>query len=72
MPSRGRRIYSTLLRPRLADARARGFQIAAIAAAPMSRRVVARYGFKAHARTYVYGWMPVIGMDVIRSLVPDE
>jgi len=38
----------------------------------VSRRVVARYGFKEYARTYVYGWMPVMDMDVIRSLVPDE
>jgi hypothetical protein len=35
-------------------------------------RVVARYGFKEYARTYVYAWMPVIDLDVIRSLVPDE
>ncbi|HET7078642.1 MAG TPA: GNAT family N-acetyltransferase [Chloroflexia bacterium] len=69
---RGRRIYSTLLRRRLEDARARGYQIAAIDAEPMSRRVVARYGFKEYARTYVYGWMPVIDVAVIRSLVPDE
>jgi GNAT superfamily N-acetyltransferase/ketosteroid isomerase-like protein len=69
---RGRRIYSTLLRRRLEDARARGYHIAAIDAEPMSRRVVARYGFKEYARTYVYGWMPVMDMDVIRSLVPDE
>jgi GNAT superfamily N-acetyltransferase len=69
---RGRRIYSTLLRRRLEDARARGYHIAAIDAEPMSRRVVARYGFKEYARTYVYGWMPVMDLDVIRSLVPDE
>ena len=69
---RGRRIYSTLLRRRLEDARARGYQIAAIDAEPMSRRVVVRYGFKEYARTRVYGWMPVIDLDVIRSLVPDE
>jgi predicted acetyltransferase len=69
---RGRRIYSTLLRRRLEDARARGYHIAAIDAEPMSRRVVSRYGFKEYGRTYVYGWMPVIDMDVIRSLVPDE
>jgi GNAT superfamily N-acetyltransferase/ketosteroid isomerase-like protein len=69
---RGRRIYSTLLRRRLEDARARGYHIAAIDAEPMSRRVVSRYGFKEYARTYVYGWMPVMDLDVIRSLVPDE
>lgn len=43
---RNRRIYSTLLRRRLEDARAAGYHIAAIHAEPMSRRVVSRYGFK--------------------------
>jgi hypothetical protein len=39
---------------------------------PGARRVVARYGFKEYACTFVYGWMPMMDMDVIRSLVPDE
>lgn len=69
---RGQKIYSTLLRRRLEEARARGYNIAAIHAEPMSRRVVKRYSFKEYAKAYVYAWMPVIDMDVIRSLVPDD
>ncbi len=69
---RSQKIYSTLLRRRLADAHARGFNIAAIHAEPMSRRVVSRYDFNEVARFYVYGWMPLIDLAVIKSLVPDE
>jgi GNAT superfamily N-acetyltransferase len=69
---RGRKIYSTLLRHRLEIARDRHYEIAAIHAEPMSRRVVSKFGFNEIARYYLYGWMPVIDMDVIRSLVPDE
>jgi GNAT superfamily N-acetyltransferase len=69
---RGRKVYSTLLRRRLEAARDRGYHLAAIQAEPMSRRVVARYGFVEYAKTLIYAWMPVIDMDVIRSLVPDE
>lgn len=67
---RGQRIYSTLLRKRLEVACSRGYQVAAINAEPMSRRVVSRYGFKEYARMYIYGWMPVMDIDVIKSLVP--
>jgi GNAT superfamily N-acetyltransferase len=69
---RGKKIYSTLLRRRLEDARTRGYQIAVIVAQPMSRRVVERYDFREYERSYKYGWMPVIDRNVIRSLVPDE
>jgi GNAT superfamily N-acetyltransferase len=69
---RGRKIYSTLLRRRLEKARERGYHLAAIQAEPMSRRVVVRYGFKEYGRTYAYAWMPVIDMDVIKSLIPDD
>jgi GNAT superfamily N-acetyltransferase len=69
---RGRRVYSTLLKRRLEDARARGYQMAVIYAQPMSRRVVSRYGFKEYGTTYIYAWMPEIDMDVIRSLVVNE
>ena len=69
---RGRKIYSTLLKRRLQDARERGFVLAAIDAEPMSKRVVERYGFKEYGKNLLYAWMPVIDMDVIRSLVPDE
>jgi len=69
---RNQKIYSTLLRKRLEDARARGYHVVAINAEPMSRRVVSRYGFKEYARYRVYVWMPVIDMDVVRGLVPDE
>ncbi len=69
---RGRRIYSTLLKRRLEDARARGYHISAIHAEPMSRRVVSKYGFQEYARFYRYAWMPVMDMSVIKSLVPDE
>ena len=69
---RGQKLYSTLLRRRMEDAHARGYQVAAIHAEPMSRRVVSRYDFKEYARSYIYAWMPVIDMAVIKSLVPDE
>ncbi|MBI5303135.1 MAG: GNAT family N-acetyltransferase [Chloroflexi bacterium] len=69
---RSRRIYSTLLRRRLEDAHARGYHIAAIHAEPMSRRVVSRYGFREYAKAYLYGWMPVMDLNVIKSLVPDD
>jgi predicted N-acetyltransferase YhbS len=69
---RNQKIYSTLLRRRLEDARERGYQIVVIHAEPMSRRVVSRYGFEEFARFYIYAWMPVIDMEVIRGLVPDE
>ncbi len=67
---RGRHVYSTLLRRRLEDARAQGYHIVAIQAEPLSRPIVARCGFKEYARSYIYGWMPVIDVDVIKSLVP--
>jgi GNAT superfamily N-acetyltransferase len=69
---RGRKIYSTLLRRRLEKARERGYQLGTIQAEPMSRRVVVLYGFVEYAKTRMYAWMPVIDMDVIKSLVPDE
>ncbi len=67
---RGQRVYSTLLRRRLEDAHARGYHLAAINAEPMSRPIVAHYGFKEYSRLYLYGWMPVMDVEVIRSLVP--
>ena len=67
---RGRKVYSTLLRRRLEEARARGYHLAAIHAEPLSRPIVAKYGFKEYSRIYIYGWMPVIDVDVIKSLVP--
>lgn len=70
--ARGQKVYSTLLARRLADAHARGYHIAVIHAAPMSRPIVARYGFKPYARTLIYGWMPEPDPAVIRSLVPQE
>jgi GNAT superfamily N-acetyltransferase len=69
---RGRRIYSTLLKHRLEAARERGYHLAAIDAGPMSKRVVEKYGFKEYGTVYVYGWMPEMDPEVIRSLVPDE
>jgi hypothetical protein len=67
---RGQHVYSTLLRRRLEDTRARGFHIVAIQAGPLSRPIVTHCGFKEYARTYIYGWMPVMDLDVIKSLVP--
>lgn len=67
---RGKRVYSTLLRRRLEYAHERGYHIAAINAEPLSRPIVERYGFKEYSRVYIYGWMPVIDLDVIKSLVP--
>ena len=67
---RGHNIYSTLVHRRLADAHARGYHLAVINAEPLSRPIVARCGFKEYGRAYVYGWMPVIDLDVIKSLVP--
>lgn len=69
---RGRKIYSTLLRKRLEDAHALGLHMATIDSEPMSRRVVTRYGFKEYGKVGIYAWMPVIDMEVIRKLVPDE
>jgi GNAT superfamily N-acetyltransferase len=69
---RSRRIYSTLLKRRLEEARARGYNIAAIHAEPMSRRVVSKYGFREYGIAYLYAWMPVIDPAVIKSLVPDD
>ena len=69
---RGQRIYSTLLRKRLETAHARGYNVAMIHAEPMSRRVVSKYGFKEYGKAYLYGWMPVIDLRVIKSLVPDD
>ena len=69
---RGHQIYSTLLRRRLEEARGHGYHIAAINAEPMSRRIVTRYGFKEYSRVYIYAWMPVIDMAVIKSLVPQD
>jgi len=69
---RGKRIYSTLLRTRLEAARARGYNVAIIHAEPMSRRIVSKYGFKEYGKAYLYGWMPVIDVQVIKSLVPDD
>lgn len=70
--ARNQRVYSTMLARRLADAHGRGYHIAAIHAAPMSRPIVAKYGFKPYARFLIYGWMPEPDMDVIKSLVPQE
>jgi len=67
---RGQKVYSTLLRRRMEDAQARGYHLAAINAEPMSRRIVKQYGFKEYARMYIYGWMPVMDVEVIKSLVP--
>ncbi|MEM9490022.1 MAG: GNAT family N-acetyltransferase [Myxococcota bacterium] len=66
---RGQGIYSTLLRRRLDDARARGLTLVAVEAQPMSRRILQRYGFVDRCVTGVYAWMPVIDMDVIRTLI---
>jgi predicted GNAT family N-acyltransferase len=70
--ARGQRVYSTLLRRRLEDARARGYHIAAIDAGPMSRRVVEKYGFHVLGYERLYAWMPVIDMNVIRTLIPND
>lgn len=70
--ARGRKVYATLLAHRLADADARGYHIAAIQAGPMSRPIVAKYGFKPYTQRRIYGWMPEPDLAVIRSLVPQE
>jgi len=67
---RGQKVYSTLLRRRMESAHTHGYQLAAINAEPMSRRIVKQYGFKEYARLYIYGWMPVMDVEVIKSLVP--
>jgi hypothetical protein len=69
---RGQHIYSTLLRHRLQVAHARGFNLASLDAGPMSRRVVERYGFLPYGTTHVYAWMPVMDLEVVRALVPDQ
>ncbi len=70
--ARNQRVYSTLLAQRLRDAHERGYHIAAIHAEPMSRRVVEKYRFKPYGRYMIYGWMPVLDIEVIRSLVPQD
>jgi GNAT superfamily N-acetyltransferase len=67
---RGQHVYSTILHRRLEHAHTHGYHIVAIQAEPMSRPIVTRCGFKEYTRTYIYGWMPVIDVDVIKSLVP--
>jgi GNAT superfamily N-acetyltransferase len=67
---RGQHVYSTLLRRRLEDARDKGYHVVAIQAEPLSRPIVTKCGFKEYARSYIYGWMPVIDVEVIKSLVP--
>ena len=67
---RGRRVYGTLLRRRLEEAQRRGYHVAAINAEPLSRPIVEKYGFKEYERIYIYGWMPIIDVNVIKSLVP--
>ena len=67
---RGQKVYSTLLRRRMEAAYTHGYQLAAINAEPMSRRIVKQYGFKEYARMYIYGWMPVMDVEIIKSLVP--
>lgn len=66
---RGNRIYSSLLKQRLIDARDRGYHIAALHAEPMSRPVVQQYEFKEYGKYYVYGWMPMMDRNLIRTLV---
>ncbi len=66
---RGQKVYSTLLRRRLEDARAHRYHLAAINAEPMSRRIVTHNGFKEYARMYIYGWMPVMDIEVIKFLI---
>lgn len=70
--ARNQKVYSTLLARRLADAHARGYHVSTIHAAPMSRRVVARYGFQPYARFLIYAWMPTPDLDIIRGLVPQD
>jgi hypothetical protein len=69
---RSQKVYSTLLKHRLMAGQARGYHLAAIDAGPMSRRVVAKYGFREFGTVDVYGWMPEMNPEVIKSLVPDE
>lgn len=69
---RNRKVYSTLLRHRLQEAHARGYFVAMIHAGPMSRRVVEKYGFREFGLQRVYAWMPVMDMEVIKSLVPQD
>jgi hypothetical protein len=43
-----------------------------IEAGPMSAPLVGRYGFQAYGRNAIFAWMPVMDLDVVRSLVPRE
>lgn len=69
---RGQHVYSTLLRRRLEQAREAGWQIAAIHAEPMSRRVVSKYGFEAVGWYQLYAWMPRMDPTVIATLVQTD
>ena len=61
-----------MLRRRLEYSHTHGYYLAAVNAEPLSRPILARYGFKEYSRVYIYAWMPVIDMDVIKSLVPQD
>jgi len=69
---RSRKIYSTLLRRRLEQARSEGYEVAMIISEPMSRRVVSKFGFEVYAMSDVYGWMDPMDPEVIKSLVVDD
>ena len=50
------------------EARARGYHVAAINSEPLSRPIAAKCGFKEYSHSYIYGWMPVIDLEVILAL----
>jgi GNAT superfamily N-acetyltransferase len=56
--ARGRGVYTTLLARRLDDAREHGYGIVTVGTTPMSKRVVANYGFVQYGATQIYEWTP--------------
>lgn len=56
--ARGRGVYTALLARRLADARAHGYEVVMVGTTPMSKRVVANYGFAQIGTTRIYEWTP--------------
>jgi GNAT superfamily N-acetyltransferase len=53
---RARGLYTSLLRARLKEIRARGYPFAVVEAGPMSRPIVARHGFQHLTTVWDYEW----------------
>jgi predicted acetyltransferase len=71
--ARGQGVYNTMLKRRLEDAFEQGYRVAMIDAAPMSRRILLKRGFRQIGRSRIFAWMPgEMDMDVINNLVVEN